>query len=166
MRSVTIRSVFGSHAAVPIPEAPRESLVVSGVSGLGLVQVYTLISPGRSGCCLPTCTNRRNLVAPLAGYELIRPYICRLTMSGLKTREWVRYQLRLRTSTEPDSPPFNRNRALLWSRGQGARLQSRRSRVRIPKSVRIGGSVGRFPLKTNSHHRLPSNKYARGRLPL
>ena len=31
VRSVTIRSVFGSHAAVPTPEAPRESLVVSGV---------------------------------------------------------------------------------------------------------------------------------------
>ena len=86
VRSVTIRSVFGSHAAVPIPEAPRELLVVSGVSGLGLVQVYTLISPGRSGPCLHTCTDRRNLAAPSAGYKLKRPYICRLTMSGLKTK--------------------------------------------------------------------------------
>ena len=92
VRSVTIRSVFGSHAAVPTPEAPRESLVVClASSGLGLVQVYILISSGRSGRCLRSCTNRRNLVAPLAGYELKRPYICRLTMGGLKTREWESY---------------------------------------------------------------------------
>ena len=74
---------------------------MSGVSGLGLVQVYTLISPGRSGRCLRSCTKRRNLVASLAGYELKRPYICRLTMGGLKTREWLRYQPGLRTSTDP-----------------------------------------------------------------
>ena len=72
-------------------------------SGLGLVQVYALIPPERSGRCLPTCTDWRNILAPLAVYELKRPYIYRLVMSGLKTREWESYKPRLITSTVPSS---------------------------------------------------------------
>ena len=98
------------------PRRPHVSRWLCQVSaGLGLVQAYTLISPGRSGrsSCLPTCTNRRNLVAPLAGYELKRPYIRRLAMSGLKAREWESYKPGLITSTVPNSHICKRGP--LWS---------------------------------------------------
>ena len=42
VRSVTIRSVFGSHAAVRTPEAPRESLVVCQVSQVSAWFRFTL----------------------------------------------------------------------------------------------------------------------------
>jgi hypothetical protein len=99
---------------------------VPGVSGLGLVQVYTLISPGRSGRCLRSCTNRRNLVAPLAGYELKRPYICRLAMGGLKTRELESYKPGLTTSTDSDSHLFNE---VLCGAGPVGKVSDNKERV-------------------------------------
>ena len=115
---------------------PRRPLVSRWLcqvfSGLGLVQVYALIPPERSGRCLPTCTDWRNILAPLAGYELKRHYICRLVMSGLKTREWESYKPGLITSTVPSSHLVRKDgrlgqsadaKSLSWSEARDRNLE-------------------------------------------
>ena len=122
---------------------PRRSLVSRWLcqvfSGLGLVQVYALTPPERSGRCLPTCTDWRHILAPLAGYELKRPYICRLTMGGLKTREWDSYKPGLITSTDPNSHLLTRSFAELAQSVRSVTIRSvfgSHAAVPIPEASR------------------------------